>query len=95
MKIMRIGWVQWTRMQILSGLWPWTVWDALTCILNNALMCILTNAYLQICIITLFLMSKTGIIMCTLNNDAYWWICIILENTDYYVPFPVNKHYNG
>ena len=33
---------------------------------------ILTNAYLQICIITLFLMSKTGIIMFTLNNNAYW-----------------------
>ena len=41
-------------------------------ILNNALMRILTNAYSQIRIITLFLMTKTGIIMCTLNNNVYW-----------------------
>ena len=62
--MMCIGWVRWTMMQILSGQWPWTVWDALTHILNNALMHIVTNAYSRICIITLFLISKT-------DNNVY------------------------
>ena len=42
-------------------------------------MCILTNVYFQIHIITLFLMSKTGIIMCIGEYTLFWRIRIIMS----------------
>ena len=56
--------------QDAESVWVKTL-NCLGCILNNALKHILT-VYSRIRIITLFLISKTGIIMCTLNNNAYW-----------------------